>query len=69
MRFRSKDGQEKTAVMSGDLIEIAGEQCFLNVARDITEQRYMEQLVKANEALLRVFIKHAPAAIAMLWVR
>ena len=29
------------------------------------EQARFEELVKSNEALLRLFIKHTPAAIAM----
>jgi PAS domain S-box-containing protein len=37
----------------------------LSVLLDITERRYMEQALKVNEELLRLFVKHTPAAIAM----
>jgi PAS domain S-box-containing protein len=33
---------------------------------DVTAQRAAEKALRANEALLREFVKHAPAAIAML---
>ena len=32
---------------------------------DITDRRYIQQELKANEELLRLFVKHTPAAIAM----
>jgi PAS domain S-box-containing protein len=38
---------------------------FISQIQDITERKKAEQLAKANEALLRQFIKHSPAAIAM----
>jgi PAS domain S-box-containing protein len=36
------------------------------IIRDITERKQTEKNLAANEALLRLFIEHAPAAIAML---
>jgi PAS domain S-box-containing protein len=38
----------------------------LAVVRDITERRLAERSLAANETLLRQFLKHAPAAIAIL---
>lgn len=39
---------------------------MVGVNWDVTEQREMEQALLANERLLREFVTHAPAAIAML---
>jgi len=38
---------------------------FAELTRDVTERRAAEEALETNEALLRQFIKHSPAAIAM----
>lgn len=49
------------------LRDAEGQFCgFAKVTRDITERRQARDLLAANEALLRQFIQHAPAAMAML---
>jgi PAS domain S-box-containing protein len=63
--FRTKDGKEKLCDYSAEVIEVGGEPCVLSVLLDITERRYMERALKANEEVLRLFVKHTPAAIAM----
>jgi PAS domain S-box-containing protein len=65
LQFRSKRGQAIYSNYSGELIEIQGETCILSVLVDITDRRLAEESLKANEALLRLFIQHTPAAIAM----
>ncbi len=39
---------------------------FAKVTRDLTSKRAAEEALQESEALLRLFIRHAPAAIAML---
>jgi PAS domain S-box-containing protein len=63
--FITKQGKEVVCEYAAELIEIDGEPCVLSVLLDITARRYMEQALKANEELLRLFVKHTPAAIAM----
>ncbi|PWT94868.1 MAG: hypothetical protein C5B55_02105 [Blastocatellia bacterium] len=63
--FKRKDGTTVHALLSADIIEIGGEKCCLAVIQDVTERHHMEERLKASESLLRVFIKHTPAAIAM----
>jgi PAS domain S-box-containing protein len=63
--FRTKQGNFAVCEYSAELIEVAGEPCVLSVILDITERRYMERALEANEELLRLFVKHTPAAIAM----
>jgi len=65
MRFRTRQGNIVISDYSAEVIELGGEQCLLAVISDITERRYIEQALQANEALLRQFVKHTPAAIAM----
>jgi PAS domain S-box-containing protein len=63
--FRTKQGTEKVCAFSAEPIEIDGQPCVLSVLLDLTERRYIEQALKANEEVLRLFVKHTPAAIAM----
>ena len=65
LTFRTKQGKLVLCEYSAEMIEVGGESCLLSVLLDITERRYIEQALKANEELLRLFVKHTPAAIAM----
>ena len=65
IRFLTKQGKEVLCEYAAEQMEVNGEQCVLSVLLDITERRYMEQELRANEELLRLFVKHTPAAIAM----
>jgi PAS domain S-box-containing protein len=63
--FRTKQGTERLCSFSAEPIEVDGEPCVLVVLLDLTERRYMEKALKANEEVLRLFVRHSPAAIAM----
>ena len=65
LHFRKKQGAIVICEYSAEHIEIDGEPCTLSVLLDITERRQIELALKANEELLRLFVKHTPAAIAM----
>jgi PAS domain S-box-containing protein len=57
--FQNRAGQRGVGLVSAHLIEIAGEQCLITIARDITAQKraaealqhYAEDLQKRNEEL------------------
>lgn len=63
--FSTKQGTEKVCSFSAEPIEIDGQPCVLSVLLDLTERRDIEQALRANEEVLRLFVKHTPAAIAM----
>jgi len=65
LKFRTKQGNVVIAEYSAEVIELGGEQCVLAVVSDITERRHVEEALLTNEGLLRQFVKHTPAAIAM----
>jgi PAS domain S-box-containing protein len=46
--FRRKDGSVLTGQMSARVIEIEGEPCIVNIVRDITEKRRVEELMRAS---------------------
>ena len=48
--FRTKGGEIRSGVISGELIEVAGEQQVLSVIRDITARRQAERAVREGRA-------------------
>lgn len=65
-RMIAADGR---AVWLSDLVKVhvtdEGQTRLRGVMMDITERKLAEEALEANEALLREFIRHTPAAIAM----
>ncbi len=65
LRIRRKSGELRDAVISTDFLEVGGEPLLLTVIQDVTERRRAESALRESEEKLRLFIEHAPAALAM----
>ncbi len=65
IRIRRKSGELRDAVLSADFLEVGGEPLMLSVIQDVTERRRAERERRESEEKLRLFIEHAPAALAM----
>ena len=48
-KFRVKDGQIRTSLMSGEILEIKNEKFILGTIRDITERREAEEALEESE--------------------
>ncbi len=69
VRFRTRDGNYRWILSSGRVIDRNAEGKPLRIVgthKDIEERRRVRQALKNREALLREFIVHTPAAIAIL---
>jgi len=64
-RVRRPDGSVVFAEFSGVPFDHQGKPGALVFGRDITAQRVAEETLREREATLRLFIDHAPAALAM----
>jgi PAS domain S-box-containing protein len=64
-RFRCKDGEQRDALGSAELIEIEGEPCLISVTADITERRQIEQSLRESEERFRLVANTAPVLIWM----
>lgn len=60
-----KDGSRFPAEAQARVVEQGGRSLRLTAIRDVTARMEAEAAARAGEALLREFIEHAPAAIAM----
>jgi PAS domain S-box-containing protein len=62
---RRADGEEFPMEASISQIEVRGRKLFTVIHRDITERQRAEAALRESEERLRLFIEHAPAALAM----
>ena len=63
--FRIKSGEIRDTLLSGEIIQLQDGKYILGVIRDITQRKRAEEELQRNEQLLRLFVEHSPAAIAM----
>ncbi|PKN09298.1 MAG: hypothetical protein CVU73_05210 [Deltaproteobacteria bacterium HGW-Deltaproteobacteria-8] len=52
--LRRKDGSLRRVVSSAQLVTIAGEQCYVSVIHDITDERRMQELLIQSEKMMSV---------------
>ncbi|MEG4453726.1 PAS domain S-box protein [Microcoleus sp. N9_A1] len=59
LRFRNKNGTERTALLSIETIDIDGEACFLSISSDITERQKAETALREAEEKYRNIYENA----------
>jgi PAS domain S-box-containing protein len=64
-RFRAHDGEARTFLLSGELIEINGEQHFLINGSDITERKRSEEALRASEERFARAFNSSPQPIVI----
>lgn len=65
IEVKNKAGDRLNVLFSADFIELGGERHIVSVARDVTEQRRGERLLKESEERFRLLIEHAPDSIVV----
>jgi PAS domain S-box-containing protein len=65
VRFRMRDGSIRVALMSGELIQLGGEPCLLNVGADITEHKQVEEALKKSEEKFSKAFRESPMALTL----
>lgn len=63
--FVSKDGTRAPYYFTGRTIQVEGKPCLIGVGIDIAERKRAEEALQRNAQVLRLFVEHSPAAIAM----
>ncbi|HEV2171924.1 MAG TPA: PAS domain S-box protein, partial [Nitrospira sp.] len=51
MTFRTRSGEQRTALDSAELVDIAGQKCILSIFKDITEQRTLEKQLRQAQKM------------------
>ena len=64
--FRTKSGEIRTCLVSGEVLELQGEKYILGIIRDITEQKLAERSLKDSEGRLRNLFNQATDGIYLL---
>jgi PAS domain S-box-containing protein len=63
VQVRRKSGQISDVLMSAELIDVAGENCLLTMAQDITERKQAETALAEERALLAERVKERTAEL------
>ncbi|MBL7094322.1 PAS domain S-box protein [candidate division KSB1 bacterium] len=66
MTHVTKDGRKIPTEISAHLIEIGGQQVVLSIARDITERKKAEEVLRTREAKLQSIFRAAPTGIGVV---
>jgi len=66
MCFRTRDGRELTALVSGILTDIDGEPSLLCIIKDISDLRHAQEQLRRSEERFRGAFENAPIGILLL---
>lgn len=61
--FTTKTGEVRYGNMRSKIIEIAGKECVISIVRDITEQKKIEDQLKASEETLKQAVMKMPVML------
>lgn len=64
-KHRLASGQIRDVEIYSSKVEIDGKDYLHSIVHDVTEQVKAEEALKNNERVLRLFVEHSPASIAM----
>lgn len=65
MKLRTRSGEVRDFLVSTEFVEINEERHVLTTSKDITDRKKSEAALRESEQRMRLFIEHAPAALAM----
>src|SRR5262249_47904987 len=65
LQLRSKSGEIRTVLWSGDIITLNGQRCLLNISNDITERKRAEEALRESEEKFSKIFKASPHRITI----
>src|SRR5215510_9960079 len=65
LQLRSKSGEIRTVLWSGEIITLNGRRCLLNISNDITERKRAEEALRESEEKFSKVFKASPHRITI----
>ncbi|HKQ79989.1 MAG TPA: PAS domain S-box protein [Blastocatellia bacterium] len=65
LQLRSKSGEIRTVLWSGEIITLNGQRCLLNISNDITERKRAEEALRESEEKFSKVFKASPHRITI----
>lgn len=67
--YFTKSGEQRTGLLTAEIVKIQGETCLLTIALDITDKKKIEQALSQREVQLQAITHNLPGVVYQVYAR